>query len=146
PEYRHELATTCTNQAILRGQGPRDLLRAEAAVREAIGLLRQLADDFPALPDYRLALAKGLHNLGLLLKQGGRPGPAEDAYRQALALREARVREGPDVPAYRHDLALSHANLSYLLRTDRPAAARAALGKAIAHWEKVALDLPAVAS
>src|SRR5262249_59974637 len=44
------------------------------------------------------------------------------------------------------DLALGHANLAYLLRTTREAEARMALGKAIAHWEKLALDLPAIAA
>ena len=60
-----------------------------------------LAEDFPNVPEYRVGLAGSQTNLGLLLRDLGRPNEAERACREAVALFDqssfAKLRlEGPD--------------------------------------------------
>ena len=45
---------------------------AEAEYRKAIALLQKLADDYPAVTQFRNELAGSLNNLGILVGLGGR--------------------------------------------------------------------------
>ena len=56
---------------------------AETLLQQSVGLLEKLAGESPDNPMYQQNLAGGRNNLGLLLSATGRPGEAEQAFRQA---------------------------------------------------------------
>ena len=56
---------------------------AEAEYRKAIALYQKLADDYPAVTQYRSDLASCLNNLGLLLNHMGRQSESEAEFRKA---------------------------------------------------------------
>src|SRR5262249_56156566 len=99
PGYGGELAVSSINLGVLlnelrKGGG------AEAASRQALALLEQLAVDFPAVPHYRQDLATSHHNLGNLLAGLGQRAEAGGAFRQAPAIREQMAARFP--PAAPH--------------------------------------------
>jgi len=133
PQLRRALAI---REATLRSDHPdivftlNDLagvLRAQGRFEEAEQLLlralaiREAAVD-PDHPDRVtspntatiLDMATSLHNLGVLLRDQGRYGEAEQRLRRALEIREQAL--GPDHP----DTATSHNSLGVLLRAQRP--------------------------
>jgi tetratricopeptide (TPR) repeat protein/predicted Ser/Thr protein kinase len=116
---------------------------AEAAYREAIALLQQLADEFPREPKYRYDLASSSHHLAALLNDTGRPGGGEIAYRRGLELQKQLAEEYPDRPGYRHELAQSQIHLGSLLaQTSRPKEAEAAFHDAVALSRRLVVDCP----
>ena len=107
---------------------------------------QKLADDNPAVTEFRSDLASGHNNLGVLLLQMGKPvggggrvpqgaaAPAEAGRRQPRRHRIATPR-----------LATGHSNLGYLLRkTGKPAEAEAELRQSLAISQKLADDNPKV--
>jgi tetratricopeptide (TPR) repeat protein len=116
-------------------------------VSQALALQEKLAAEFPAVPSYRQGLALSHNNLGILLRDTGRPREAEEAYRRALSLQQELAAGRPAVPDYRRELAGSYYNLGTLLRrTGRPREAEEAYRRALALREKLAADLPAVSA
>jgi tetratricopeptide (TPR) repeat protein len=112
------------------------LAEAEAAYRDALALRQQLADDFPARPDFRQDLARSHNSLGNLLRATGRPARAEAAYRAALALQKQLVADFPDQPDKRNDLAGTLGNLAILgIEQGHFAAAKAYLDEALPHHQ-----------
>jgi tetratricopeptide (TPR) repeat protein len=106
-------------------------------------LLKQLTDDFPGRPDYRLDLARSFGNLGDLLDNTGRPREAEAAYSDALALLKQLTDDFPGRPDYRYHLAKSHSSLGVLLaNAGRPREAEAAFRDALALRKELAADFP----
>jgi tetratricopeptide (TPR) repeat protein len=104
-----------------------------------------LAADFPAAPQYRLALAGSHVNLGLVLRDLGEPRAARRAFEQARALLGKLAADFPAVPKYRLELADSHNNLGIVLRDlGEPGAARQAYQRALALGEQLAADFPTV--
>jgi tetratricopeptide (TPR) repeat protein/tRNA A-37 threonylcarbamoyl transferase component Bud32 len=102
--------------AVLRdklGQGTEAL----AGYGEALSLYEKLAEEFPAVPDYREGLARTCNGLGLLLKNRNERDKAAGYHQQALSLRQKLADELPDQPEYRKDLAETHSNLGTLLQT-----------------------------
>jgi serine/threonine protein kinase/tetratricopeptide (TPR) repeat protein len=93
-----------------------ELKDAEAAMRDALEIRKQLADDLgdrsPKGTDYRHDLAVSYNRLGVLLRQTGRHQAAEEAHRAALAIRKELVTQSPN---YRLELAGSHTNLGIVL-------------------------------
>src|SRR4029079_9879117 len=85
-DYRNDLATYLHNLAIVLGADKRD--ETEATIRRAMAIDGKLAADFPAQPEYRQGLAFSHSTLAALLSGWNRPAEAEDALRQALAIRE----------------------------------------------------------
>jgi Flp pilus assembly protein TadD len=85
-------------------------VEAEEAYREAIARLEKLTGEYPDEPEYRSELARSHNDLGILLKDLGKPAEAEAAYGQALALRQKLASDFPAVPRYRQDLAGSYVN------------------------------------
>jgi serine/threonine protein kinase/Flp pilus assembly protein TadD len=105
----------------------------------------KLTTDFPAVPEYRLGLARSHHNLGFFLADLGKGSEAEEQYRQALAIQEKLVAEFPTVPEYRRRLANSHNNLGILLKhLGKRSEAEEEYRKALAIEEKLSGDLPGV--
>jgi len=89
---------------------------ARAGYQEAIQLYALLTAEFPDWPSYRVNLAAGYQNLGLLLHDLGMLSEAEDAGRQALGQLDKLVAEFPDSPAYRERLGRSQSDLGNVLR------------------------------
>src|SRR5262249_26815589 len=89
--------------------------QAEAAYRQALTLREKLVADFPAVPQYRLELARSHNNLGYLLAGLGKRAESEAAYRQALAILEKLAADFPAVPQYRQDVAVWNEYASVLL-------------------------------
>ena len=82
---------------------------AEAEYRKAIALRQKLADDYPAVTEFRSDLASSHNNLGMLLSDTGRPSEAEAEYRKAIALMQKLADDNPAVTEFRLDLAIHRA-------------------------------------
>jgi tetratricopeptide (TPR) repeat protein len=130
PEYRKALARAQVNlgaqlAASARQEGAR-LTEGEEVLDAARSICRKLVSDYLDVPEYRQELARSLVNLAAIYREQGGDGKrlAEDAFREALALRERLVQECPSVLRYRQELARSHNFLGRLLEgRDRAAAA-----------------------
>ena len=118
---------------------------AEAEFRKALAILQKLADDNPAVTQFRSDLAGSHNNLGWLLQQTGKSSEAEAEYRKALAIQQKLADDNPAVTEFRSDLAVSHNNLGNLLSdTGKSSEAEAEYRKALAIQQKLADDNPAV--
>jgi serine/threonine protein kinase/tetratricopeptide (TPR) repeat protein len=119
-----------------------ELKEAEQAFAAALALQMQLADEFPARPEFRSDLASIHNNLGNLLHITGRLVEAEQAFAAAIALRKQLADEFP-THEFRDGLAASHLNLADLLvRVLRPTEAEQAFAAAIALWQQLADEFP----
>ncbi len=98
-----------------------------------------------ALPaKYQQIRAQAWNNLGILYRQEHRLTDAEQAYREALAVKQKLADTFPSVPRYRRQLAGSFSNLGVLLSDlQRPEDAQTAYQKAIGLYERLAADFPA---
>ena len=74
---------------------------AEAEYRKALAIQQKLADDNPAVTDFRSSLANSHNNLGVLLSSTGKPAEAEAEYRKALAIRQKLADDNPAVTEFR---------------------------------------------
>ena len=82
-----------------------DLAGALAEHRRCQELMRALAAEHPAVPDYRLGLAVSRSRVGGLLTTAGKPAEALPELESARCLLEDLARAGPTVPDYRDCLA-----------------------------------------
>jgi tetratricopeptide (TPR) repeat protein len=90
-------------------------VEARAEYEKALGLLRQLADAFPATPEYQLDLANTHNNLANLHTNLGQRDQARVEYETALGLLRKLAEAFPAVPAYRRSLGNTRYNLGKLL-------------------------------
>jgi tetratricopeptide (TPR) repeat protein len=99
-EYRYDLATTYQHrmQALIN-TGRRS--EAEETIREAERLLKKLADDYPAVAEYRVELA----NVYSLRAGFLTPMAAEEMLQQALAIQRKLAVDFPAIPNWQYDLA-----------------------------------------
>ena len=110
-----------------------------------MAIRQKLADDNPAVTDFRSDLAWSHRALADLLSKTGKPAEAEAEYRKALAIRQKLADDNPAVTGFRSSLADSHFDLGILLsNTGKPAEAEAEYRKALAIRQKLADDNPAV--
>ena len=117
---------------------------AEAEFRKAMAIYQKLADDDPAVTDYRNDLAWSHRALANLLSKTGKPAEAEAEYRKAVAIRQKLVDDNPADTGFRSSLADSHFDHGILLsNTGKPAEAEAEYRKALAIRQKLADDNPA---
>ena len=61
--------------------------------RKALAIRQKLADDNPAVTEFRNALADCHSNLGCILPQTGKPAAAESEHQKALAIRRKPLAE-----------------------------------------------------
>src|SRR5262249_40098629 len=99
------------------------LPQADTGFRQARTLLKQLAADSPAVPEYRQELARSHNNLGNLALGLGNWPEAEAEYGHALTLKERLAAEFPTVPDYAVDQGGTYLNLGNLRRERGEAAA-----------------------
>ena len=119
------------------------LAEAEAECRKGLTIQKKLADDNPAVTDFRGRLADSHNNLGVLLSDTGKPAEAEAEYKKALAIRQKLADDNPALAKFRSRLANSHLNLGGLLvKTGRLAEAEVESSKALAMVQKLAGDHP----
>ena len=79
---------------------------AEAEYRKALAIRQKLADDNPAVTEFRSSLAASHNNLGMRAVGSGKPSEAEAEYRTALAIQQKLADDNPAVTDFRSDLAM----------------------------------------
>ena len=84
---------------------------AEAEFRKALAIRQKLADDNPAVTEFRNALADCHSNLGCILPQTGKPAAAESEHQKALAIRQKLAEAEPGNPAWRNAIGVSLTSL-----------------------------------
>ena len=128
--------------AVLRDAGrPGD---GEAALRQALGIQKQLVADFPDRPDYRLELSGTYTKLAILTANAGRPDDAVRAFRDSLGVVKQLTTDFPGVPRYRYELAIGHYNMGTLLMKRDGKVAEATLRDALPLWRQLVADFPSV--
>jgi serine/threonine protein kinase/tetratricopeptide (TPR) repeat protein len=98
--FRSDMAGCYNNFGILLRVTNRPK-EAHAAYREALALQKQLAADFPAIPDHQNALAATLSNLAILELQSGQFTAGLALLDQAQPHLQAALKASPKKPAYR---------------------------------------------
>ncbi len=122
-----------------------ELAQAEPEFRRALAIQQKLADDNPAVTNFRRALAQTHMNLSVLHDRSGKLAEAEAENRRALAIHQKLVDDNPAVSSFRDFLAWNHLNLGILLTiTDKQAEAKAELSQALAIYQKLVDDNPTV--
>ena len=118
---------------------------AEAEFRAALAIRRELADENPAVLDFRKRLAQVHINIGGLRLLTNKPRESETEFRAALALLLALAGENPANATFRGELGLCHANLATALRAmGRTAEAEAELRAGLAIQQERADASPTV--
>src|SRR5262249_14239655 len=87
---------------------------AEVEYRKVLAIRRKMADDHPAVAEFRILLAHGHNTLGYLLMQTSRLPEAEAEHRKALAIRQKLADDHPAVAELRSSVAISLQNLGLL--------------------------------
>jgi tetratricopeptide (TPR) repeat protein len=137
PEYRQELATTCSNLALLLEDLPGRAAEAEAAYEEARRDGRQLAEDHPDVPQYRRQLARTELNLGGFCLKKKRVAEAEAAWKAAVENHRQLIARHADAPEDQIALAVVLDRLGGIYsQTARPKEAGTAYREAIGLLEK----------
>jgi eukaryotic-like serine/threonine-protein kinase len=143
PRYREEHARVLghwgTHLSDLRFNRPQEV---RPVLRRALALWRGLADEFPAVARYQLAVAQGCVDLagGLTLVTRAEAEEKERLLREALAIRE-RLADGS--PASRAGVADAYVLLhKLLLETRRPREAEQASARAVALADALAEEAP----
>ena len=85
-----------------------DCSNAEAEFRDALALYQKLADDIPAVTDFRSRLADSHHGIGWSMADADKPVEAEAEYRKALAIQQKLADDNPAVAEFRSRLADCH--------------------------------------
>ena len=99
---------------------------AMAAYEQSVETLTRLADDNPAVTEFRSRLADSHNNIGILQSETGKPAEALASYGRALAIRQKLADANPAVTEFRSRLADSHNNIGVLQsQTGKPAEALA---------------------
>ena len=143
--FRSGLADDRTKLAILLSETAR-LAESDVEYRAALALRQELADDNPAVVDFRRNVAESHLNLGQLLAKSGKPADAERECREAIAILEKLAAESTSVPEIRSYLATSRSTLGALLaaragpRRLRPSAARRS--RSYESWPKITATSP----
>src|SRR5262249_47245539 len=110
-QFREELAGSHNNLGIVLTETGRKS-ESEAEFRKAIAIKQKLADDNPAVTQFRYGLAVSRFQLGVPLL--GRP-EAEAEVPQPIALSQTRADADPADIRFRRILGLSHFNLGSTL-------------------------------
>jgi serine/threonine protein kinase len=129
PEERLEWAEVYT-LAEVPSSAAGELEWGERRLRKALAI----AEEASGLPEASRAglAARARLRLGAVLQQLGRSGEAEEVYREAVRLEQARAGEPPAAPFARLDLAVARQALADFFAQDgRPTEARAALQESI---------------
>ncbi len=109
---------------------------AAAEFRAALAVQQKLADDNPAVSEFRNYLASSHTDRSDMLRRLGRPTEARDALERAIAIREVLVKQVPGITMFRSHLAWSYRRRGLALRDLGDAAGAAAdTRRAMALWD-----------
>ena len=142
--YKWQLGRTLNNLGAVRKES-QDYQQAELDFGAAIDRLKELADAFPTVPDYRRELASAYGNRSTAFLGDRKPRDAEADLDEAVRIYEALVKQSPGRPDYRYRMALIRRKLGILLaNTGRAAqaetllrAAEDALSRLVAAYPQV---------
>ncbi len=119
----------------------------KAAYTAAVDTERKLAAAHPDQRDYPRKLARYLNNRGMLLRSTSTTDqrPAEDSFREALALQKALAEKSPTVAGLQWEKARTTSNLAgTLVETQGSAQAVPVYREARAQFQRLADDYPSV--
>jgi eukaryotic-like serine/threonine-protein kinase len=99
---------------------------------------QKLADDNPAVSEFRASQALTHIRLGSLEWQTGKSGESLESYRRALVIYQKRADDNPAVTEFRKNLAISHSDVGLLLgQLGKPAEALESFRRALAIQQKL---------
>jgi serine/threonine protein kinase len=104
PGYRRSLANAYSLLATVLGHLQAPPAEAVRAHQQAIEALKDLARDFPTVPDYASSAGASLSGLALFLRERGRLGEARPLLEEAVRYQRAAFKANPRSPAYREFL------------------------------------------
>jgi serine/threonine protein kinase len=120
-----------------------EMKEAEAAYKDALALMGQLADDFPTRPEFRRDLARSHVTLGLLFQVTSRLKLAEASCAAARTLLMQLTTDFPTQPEHRWELATCQNNRGNLLgETGRLTEAEAAYADSAALFRQRPDEFP----
>ena len=121
------------------------LAEATAALQRSVDVLTRLADDNPAVTEFRSHLVNTHNIIGNLQSGTGKPVEALDSYRAALAIGQKLADDNPAFSEFRNQLADSHTNIGWLLvQNGRAAEAVAECSRAEAIQTRLVQENPSV--
>ena len=121
------------------------LAEATAALQRSVDVLTRLADDNPAVTEFRSHLVNTHNIIGNLQSGTGKPVEALDSYRAALAIGQKLADDNPAFSEFRNRLADSHTNIGWLLvQNGRAAEAVAECSRAEAIQTRLVQENPSV--
>jgi serine/threonine protein kinase len=130
--YKYELAIVCQNLGNLLAST--NVMEARAAENEALGLLKELTEDFSTRPRYKKKLANALISQGILAAQTGDRAGAKKYWDQARDLLQRLGKEGVSSGDYEALLGIALGNLGWLETENKSwAEARQLLEAALVH-------------
>jgi tetratricopeptide (TPR) repeat protein/predicted Ser/Thr protein kinase len=88
---------------------------AEKAIRQSRAVRERLADDFPAVPDYRCELGGVLNNLAIIQKYQGKLADARRSVEEAITHQQAARKMNAEAPRYRQYVYNHYWNLADIL-------------------------------
>jgi eukaryotic-like serine/threonine-protein kinase len=140
---RHETARAYLRVGDIQqmlGHGP----GAEAAMRQAVALLKKLADEFPGVPVYREDLAQSRASLSYRIHFAMKYEESTKLRRQVLADWQKLAADFPTVPSYQRRVAYAHTDLGNALKNalGRLGEAEQYYRQAVAAWKKLEADFP----
>ncbi|MEX0612024.1 MAG: protein kinase [Pirellulales bacterium] len=147
PQYRNQLANVYywRMKGPPRGRPETYPKEAEQYLRRALALQQKLADDFPAVADYRYDLLRSYKTLGWVLSRASRREEAETALRQAAAIADRLVADSPSVHYYQGTLAQTYSFLGQILiESGRLREGEDAYRQSISLLESLVADFPEV--
>jgi tetratricopeptide (TPR) repeat protein len=117
--------------------------QAEAHFRDALAVYKQLADDFPDVPEYQEGVATCYYELAGVLIGVHRSKEAEEACRKAIELSQMLSIKYRTRPEFHEEVVRHYVKLGALFQeTDRPAEAEAAWREAVRLGKELVADFP----
>ena len=119
--------------------------RPRPSTAQSIALKQKLAQDNPAVTQFRSGLALGRMNLGELLSAPGKFTQAEAEYRAGIAIYQKLADDSPSAPEFRSRLAQTRIGLGRVLaQLGDPSAAEVQYRAAISLYQQLAEADPSV--
>jgi tetratricopeptide (TPR) repeat protein len=142
PGYKAELALALESQGLFflnTGHGTRAL----SLIDDALTIRKELLSRAKMGRDFDRYLGRNYANLGRAQAAAGRPGPAEQSYREGIAHLEGLVAEFPNTPFHSIDLALTLSSLAEFLEgRQRQPEADQIRRRLVSHYEQLIANFP----
>ena len=135
---QHSRTATTISRLLLWGHR-RDSPKRCRRINSALPIYRKLADANPTNIAFADRLGGCQYNIGILLKETGKPAEALKAYDRALSIHERTAREHPELPNFASNVGAILNNAAMIdLDAKRFEEARARLKRAVS-WQRKAL-------